>query len=300
MLTHCKLSRISVHHASLLISLACLLNVGMAQAFSNGPPNSRTGAPGEGNCAGCHGTFPLDSGTGSFIESSLPGSLEYSPESAYTLQIEVTDPNALRWGFEITLIDDLGVQAGALSPLDASTSISSANVGGNTRQYGKQTAAGTGSGTGGGFSWQMQWTAPPEGTGDVTLYGMSNAANNNGGSSGDRIYSLVMVLNEAATAAGIAPLAADLSPNYPNPFNPKTRIDFSLDQATVVRLSIFDARGRLVRVLESGSKGAGTHSAEWDGRDGRGLASPSGLYFARLQNAAGDDLDSARKMTLLQ
>jgi flagellar hook assembly protein FlgD len=40
--------------------------------------------------------------------------------------------------------------------------------------------------------------------------------------------------------------------------------------------------GREVRTLVTGFAGAGPHTTEWDGRDDRGVALPSGTYFARL------------------
>ncbi len=284
----------------LLILLTATVGVEMAQAFSSSPPNSKTGAPGEASCTQCHGTFPLDSGAGSFDETCNTTG-QYVPGDTVTICIDLLDPDAMRWGFEITIIDADGEQAGVLSPLDAETQTSSAMVGANMRQYGKHTSAGTSPGTPVGKSWTMQWITPPEGTGAVTLYGMGNAANNNGGNSGDRIYSLVLPLEEATgTGAQGAPLFAELRPNFPNPFNPKTTLSFSLAEEISVALRIYDSKGRLVSTLRQGPMAAGEHQVVWNGRDGQGHPSPSGVYFARLQDATGRDLDESRKLTLLQ
>ena len=56
----------------------------------------------------------------------------------------------------------------------------------------------------------------------------------------------------------------------PNPFNPSTVLRFDLSAAGVVSLSIFDAAGRLVRVLESGEWPAGSYETTWNGRDDSG------------------------------
>ena len=65
--------------------------------------------------------------------------------------------------------------------------------------------------------------------------------------------------------------------NRPNPFNPSTVIDFSLNQRGPVSLLIYDVAGKPVRTLVSGVKTAGQHSKEWDGRDNQGKQVPSGV-----------------------
>ncbi len=77
--------------------------------------------------------------------------------------------------------------------------------------------------------------------------------------------------------------------NWPNPFNPKTTIRFNLETAGSARLAIYDASGRLVRVLADREFDAGEQSAEWDGCDRNARAMPSGIYFARLSSREGMD-----------
>jgi hypothetical protein len=74
-----------------------------------------------------------------------------------------------------------------------------------------------------------------------------------------------------------------LHQNRPNPFNPGTRISYSVDHDTHVRLAVYDVGGRLIRTLADRTMPAGTHSAEWDGQDGEGRPVASGVYFYRLQ-----------------
>jgi hypothetical protein len=62
-----------------------------------------------------------------------------------------------------------------------------------------------------------------------------------------------------------APMAVELFANYPNPFNPATTIRFSLAEDTDVSLAIYDAAGRLVRVIADRPMQAGVHSERWDG-----------------------------------
>ncbi len=79
------------------------------------------------------------------------------------------------------------------------------------------------------------------------------------------------------------PRAFLLHGNYPNPFNPRTTIRYDLAREDHVSLEVFDARGRRVRALVRGMQAAGEHAAVWDGRDERGRASSSGIYFYRLR-----------------
>ena len=91
--------------------------------------------------------------------------------------------------------------------------------------------------------------------------------------------------------------APRLLSNRPNPFNPSTQIEYELARSGHVKLEIFDARARLVRVLVNDSFVAGRHSVSWDGRNGRGQSSPSGLYFCLLRTIDGTD---SRKLSLLK
>ncbi len=82
---------------------------------------------------------------------------------------------------------------------------------------------------------------------------------------------------------------------YPNPFNPKTTISFTLQSPARVRLAIYDIAGRRVQTLNDGTElGAGNHAAEWNGQDRFGQSAPAGVYFYRLE--AGDYSTSQRIM----
>lgn len=74
-----------------------------------------------------------------------------------------------------------------------------------------------------------------------------------------------------------------LEQNFPNPFNPRTRIRFSVDRTSPVTLSIHDVSGRQVRTLLDRPMVPGVYVEEWDGRDAGGERVSSGVYFYRLQ-----------------
>jgi hypothetical protein len=86
-----------------------------------------------------------------------------------------------------------------------------------------------------------------------------------------------------AVAASETPALGRLLRNYPNPFNPVTRIQFVLDRNTQVSLRVFDVQGRVARTLLDSYLTAGPRVVSWDGRDDHGRPLPSGTYFLRLQ-----------------
>jgi len=88
-----------------------------------------------------------------------------------------------------------------------------------------------------------------------------------------------------------------LSQNFPNPFNPLTNITYSLSTRSDVALVIYDVSGALVRRIDQGSRDAGEHIVEWDGRDVAGRSVGSGVYFYRLEGVSGV---APRKMVLLK
>lgn len=108
----------------------------------------------------------------------------------------------------------------------------------------------------------------------------------------------------AVTPTGIVELGGDqrprdfsLSQNIPNPFNPSTSIDFSLVNASHVKLDVYNLLGQNVRTLMNGTLQAGHYRASFDATDDAGRPLPSGLYFYRL-DTGGDS--QTRKMMLLR
>jgi hypothetical protein len=79
--------------------------------------------------------------------------------------------------------------------------------------------------------------------------------------------------------------------NAPNPFNPSTRIPFSLARAGEATVRIYDVRGACVATVARGYFEAGSHVAVWNGATARGRA-PSGVYFAKAAatGAGGEEV----------
>jgi hypothetical protein len=88
------------------------------------------------------------------------------------------------------------------------------------------------------------------------------------------------------------PVKWELKQNFPNPFNPATKIDYSIARLSFVNLRIYDALGNAVKTLINENKSPGSYSIMFDGAN---LA--SGVYFYTL--TAGE-FSVTRKMVLMK
>jgi hypothetical protein len=94
-----------------------------------------------------------------------------------------------------------------------------------------------------------------------------------------------------------SPVDFELFQNAPNPFNPFTRISFTLQTARLIRLFVYDMTGRKIRTLADGGLQRGQHHLQWDGLDDTRQAAPSGVYFYRLETKEGQ---LVKKMILMR
>ncbi len=91
-------------------------------------------------------------------------------------------------------------------------------------------------------------------------------------------------------ATAVLPAEPTLEQNFPNPFNPITRITFELPGLADWQLQIVNVSGQQVKSF--GGRSSGANAVEWDARD-----CPSGVYFYRL-SSGGSTL--TRKMVLMK
>jgi hypothetical protein len=89
----------------------------------------------------------------------------------------------------------------------------------------------------------------------------------------------------------------DIASIYPNPFNPRTTVQFTLADEAQVTIAVYDVNGALVRTLVDNRLPSGEHTADWDGTDMRGRAVATGVYFARMVTPG---FETTRKMVLLK
>jgi len=88
-----------------------------------------------------------------------------------------------------------------------------------------------------------------------------------------------------------------LQQNYPNPFNPNTSITYNLPGTETITLKIYNLMGAEIRTLVNGTRHAGSHVAEWDGKDNAGNYVSSGAYLYILKIGQHQ---LSRRMTLLK
>ncbi len=80
--------------------------------------------------------------------------------------------------------------------------------------------------------------------------------------------------------------------NYPNPFNPSTKIRYAIPQTSFTTLKVYSVTGKEVATLISEEKTPGVYEINFDGA---GLS--SGIYFYKLQSGSFSDI---KKMILLK
>ena len=168
-----------------LLGMSAMLSINLA-------PTRRTGAPGESTCGSCH-SGQINTGPGSV---SLNAPADYRPGETYTLSLSIADSLVPvgRFGFSTTMLDAANLRAGTVQLTDLlRTSLQTGFVSGQIRQYLGHAQADT------TRHWSWQWTAPPAGTGPVTLYVSAVVANRNTQTTGDRVYNRTFTLPENTT-----------------------------------------------------------------------------------------------------
>ncbi|MCP4292665.1 MAG: hypothetical protein GY780_12625 [bacterium] len=105
---------------------------------------------------------------------------------------------------------------------------------------------------------------------------------------------------EASRSSSSPPPVAEMKSNYPNPFNPETRIVYGvpsdLQAGDPVRLDIYNVAGLRVRTLEVDPT-PGWHEATWDGKNDRGETQATGMYVSQF--TAGS-VSATQKMLMVK
>ncbi len=164
-------------------------------AVSSGAPEGVSGAPGDSSCTSCHGGS-VNSGPGNVRIDFAAGS--YTPGQKSRVKVIVEDPNAARWGFQLTARPESNPQtkAGVLESSDSQTQVLRQGV----LEWITHTAAGTRRGTRNTVTFEFDWTPASAEAGPVVLYAAANAANGDGTNSGDRIYTTSLTVTASAPA----------------------------------------------------------------------------------------------------
>ncbi len=226
-----------------------------------GSPGGRTGSTtDDGTCGtngGCHG------GAGGLISQdflSVEDTDLYVPEDTMTIVVSPTQMNRNVWGFEMMAEDASGNSVGEF----ISNGDANALRGGEraTHKFASSSSAD-------GATWNVRWKGPAEGTGDVTFYASSLAANGNGTTGGDRVLVNTLTLKEGARIPGSVSLLDNIDISlYPNPTTNTLNIKGSVNQ--IDRITVFNSLG--VNLLSTSFQSR-LDVSDW----------LPGLYYVKLQ-----------------
>jgi hypothetical protein len=186
---------------AILIGLPAII---LLYANSNGSPGGYSGSPGDNNqtCTSCHSGSAINQS--GWITSTIPAE-GYTPGQTYQITVSGVHTGVVRFGFELTAENSSGQKVGTFA-ITESTRTKLVNQSKSvTHLFGGTTP------TGNSNSWNVNWTAPATDIGQITFYAAINAANGNGGTSGDVVYRTTLGVNASAPAAllGILPNQAD-------------------------------------------------------------------------------------------
>ncbi len=128
----------------------------------------------------------------------------------------------------------------------------------------------------------MVWDAPQKYQESTFLYWNQPLANARHTGVLDTLHLSVISAIQNNTQAKV-PQQFYLRPNYPNPFNPQTTIEFGLKEPALVRLTIFNILGQKIATLYNNRLlSKGIHRTRWNGKNDAGIDQASGIYFMRL------------------
>ncbi|MDY6914945.1 MAG: T9SS type A sorting domain-containing protein, partial [Candidatus Cloacimonadota bacterium] len=122
------------------------------------------------------------------------------------------------------------------------------------------------------------------------------AGQNNGGM---LKYASIKVefVNTSTNPEEVIPANIALKGNYPNPFNPETTIQYSVNNPANVKIEVYNTKGQKVRTLVDEHKNAGEYNVVWQGKNEAGNSVASGVYFYRLTS---NNETEAKKMLLIK
>jgi len=85
--------------------------------------------------------------------------------------------------------------------------------------------------------------------------------------------------------------------NFPNPFNPETKINYQLPKRSYVRITIYNLQGQLIKVLLEQEQPEGYYRLKWNATNNQGDKLPSGLYLYHMET---DGFVEIKKMILMR
>ena len=227
---------------ALTVKLALILCAAIVfMANSSGSPGGRTGSPWDGQtCAtnGCHGLQQAQKMD--IISSDIPLA-GYMPDSVYTITVTMAKTGISKFGFEMTVQDPDGVKKGKFTGNSEVT----AYISSQRATHKSSSTSGSGS-----RSWDVEWTAPSAGTGQVNIYMAGLFANGDNTNSGDElVIDSVEVMEQGVSS--ISSLAIPILKIYPNPARDVISIDSDILPSGI---QVYSTQGELLSDQRQGNQ----------------------------------------------
>lgn len=261
------------------LSFVFLLSMVLFISFSGGPARTqgqdRTGSPlstGGAPCQTCHSAGAFEPVlTVEILDNQVPVT-SYEPEKTYTFRASIeTSGSPAEFGFQsVALSGSDDANAGTFGTPDSDLSV----VPLNGRDYFEHRSPRTEG------LFEIEWTAPAAGTGDVRIYASCVAANNNNSTGGDGSVRLVdpLLLTEMTTSLGILNDQNVTLDVFPNPVADFLNLAITLEGNDRFDLRLFNNVGQLIQ-SESLNFNAGENRHQLDLS-----ALPVGIYMVQLSN----------------
>ena len=192
--------------------------------WRNAPPSGRTGAPGEGTCANCHGGNNAQGLDGTMTITGLPDVV--SPSTTYRVGVEITNPNGMSSyaGMQMVALNSNNQNAGTMANASMSARIKQNS---NKTYLEHNPALVYDANRVAAFT--MDWTSPAEPDPNVTFYAAGNIADGGGGSAND----LIILETKSTEVMGVAMEFPDLTASNVNGFTgthaPDDVVEFTWD-----------------------------------------------------------------------
>ncbi len=239
----------------------CIFSISSSYSNKDGIAG-KVGSPLENSCQpSCHNSHPVNSGSGSVVITS-PDLINfvYNPGQTYTVEVTVAKPSVNLFGFAMEALFQNGSDAGSFIHINpAETWSKAANISGTIRTSATHMEnAGVSANT---KTFIFQWVAPATNAGAVTFYAAGNAANGNGSTSGDYIYTTMQLVNDSATAASDGSLNEQLTGIniFPNPVEERFFISHIASKPGPLKIEAFSIDGKFVTKLWMDDELPGLH-----------------------------------------
>lgn len=282
-------------YAIFLAALCAVVLPGNKNGRASEAKAGNTGAPGDEalpngtpiTCSGCHIASPITSSTAvTVLDSAGNAVTQYVHGEKYTARVVVNATAGVPKGFGFQMI---ALKDNGNADLDGFSDAGNQTVNNykiatipNGRTYAEHDNISTSN------TFNVAWTAPAAGTGNITFYAAGNAVNKNGLNSGDGASATTLKMTESGSAATQNPEAERIGlAAWPNPFSSDLALSFRLPGAGEYRLAAYDLSGRLVweavQQLPAGARRVAVPAAAWQ----------PGVYFVSV---AGGDVSANAKV----